>query len=607
MSRDRRGVAVAIAGSAAVALAYRALVAWQLGRHPELLAPVLDGAAHLEWARGWLAGTWPGGEPFFRAPGYVALLAGELAAAGGSVRNVAFFQLLVGGPLVAAFVAAIAGRLGGRGAAWLGGVAAALYPTFAFFDFQFLPPFAGVALAVAAGAATLAADERPSTLRIALAGLLWSAAVVVRPPLLAPAMLLPAALVFRADRRLRGAAGATLAILALPLLVTGHNIRSGDPAFLATQGGLNFYLGNGKDADGYAATFPDAPTALGYRMMEAATAIAEREEGRTLRPSEVSRHWSARAWRDLADDPGRAAGRFVKKAWLFVSAREIPNNHDPVLAAELVSALRLPGWGLWFPLATLGAVLLGRRRDTRLVAGFVAAIAFGCVVFFVNARFRVPAAPFVIALGAAGAIEAVKSVRDGRAAALRVAVPVALLAAVLVAWNPYRLPKTAWPGAYVLVAEAERNRGEPVRALRWIRRALEVEPDFYSARVAEIELLRRTGQLGEAEAAVDRLLAAAPGEPTLLSEKAALADLRGDTERGLALIEHVLAVDPGNVDAELNRAVMLARLDRAEEAQDVLEAVIARRPGSAAADRARRILASLRDLAPPPREPGADE
>jgi Flp pilus assembly protein TadD len=583
----RRHVPVIIA--LVVAAAYRLVVLAGLRQHPEILEPVLDGAAHLAWARGLLDGTWPGPEPFFRAPGYPFALAGLLAVAGGW-KTAAAVQL-VAGSITAGLAAALGRRLGGGPAAWIGGLGAALYAPLAFFDFQFLAPVLAVPLFLGATLATLAADERPSAARVVAAALLWAVAVTVRPPLLAGAVVLPALLLLRRRRAL--AALAVAGVLSLPLVVTARNAAVGDAAFLATQGGLNFYLGNGALADGVAATFPDAPTALGYRMMEAAGALAERETGEPLRATEVSRFWAARARADIAADPVRWIGLLGKKAFLFLCAREIPNNHDPVLAAELVPALRLPGWGLWLPLAGLGVALGFRRRDVRIVTALVAAVALGCVVFFVNARFRVPAAPLLVALGAFGLSEAVRRLRADEGRAVVVPAGVAAVLAVAAWTNPYGLPRDPWPMSYVLVAEAERNRGEPVRSLRWIERALEAEPGLYSARLAQVELLRRMGRLADAEEVVDRMLTVAPDDPALLGEKAILLDLRDRPAEAVEVMDRVLRLDPGNLHARINRAVMLARCGREDEARAELEAVMRDAAGRPEASRAARVLGDL--------------
>ncbi|MBZ0268168.1 hypothetical protein K8I85_08425, partial [bacterium] len=88
------GAAVAV--SVAVALVWRAVYARALLGDPVYLAPVLDAAAHLSWARGILDGTWPPAEAFFRAPGYPYALAFLLGLCGDDPSRAAVAQLLLG-------------------------------------------------------------------------------------------------------------------------------------------------------------------------------------------------------------------------------------------------------------------------------------------------------------------------------------------------------------------------------------------------------------------------------------------------------------------------------------------------------------------------------
>jgi len=572
-----------------VALLYRGIVLAQLAAEPALLVPVLDGAAHLEWARGLLAGTWPGSEPFFRAPGYPFALAAGLLVTGGDPARVVALQLL-GGAATAGLTALLAGRVGGRAAAWIAGVGAALYPPFAFFDAQLLVPVLAVPLTVGASLATVEAVGAGKRIR-AVAATLWSAAAIVHPPLLVAAAFLPLSLARRGQRR--AALSAAAIVLSLPFLVTARNAAVGDPVFIASQGGLNFYLGNAGSADGVAATFADAPSALGYGMVTAATRQAEEREGRPLRPSEVSSHYVRRTLGEIAADPGRWLGLVVKKAVLFWGTREIPNNHDPVLVAELVPALRWgPGWWLWAPLGIAGLALGRKREGVGVLAGVVAAVWLASVLFFVNARFRVPAAPILIAAGAGAAVAIGEGLRARRRdAAIALAAVVAL--GLLLRANPYGIPRGVWPMSYVLVADAERARGEPARALRWIERALAAEPGLYPARFAQAQLLRRAGRTGEALVSVDRLLEAVPRDAALRNERGVLLDLGGDPRAALAEYDSALALDPGLDAARVNRAAALARLGSEEEARTALLGFLRERPASAEAPRARELLGRL--------------
>jgi tetratricopeptide (TPR) repeat protein len=228
-----------------------------------------------------------------------------------------------------------------------------------------------------------------------------------------------------------------------------------------------------------------------------------------------------------------------------------------------------------------------------LLAGIVGAVWIASVLFFVNARCRIPAAPILIAAGSVGAMVLVEAWRAGRRRDARIALIAALGIGGLLHANPYGVPRGVWPMSYVLVAQAERDRGEPVRSLRWIERALEAEPSLYPARFAQVQLLRRMGRSGEALEIVERLLVVVPQDAALRNERGVLLDLRGDSRAALEEIDAAIALDPGLDAARVNRAVVLARLGRSEEAQDALLEFLRQLPASGEAARAREILGGL--------------
>ncbi len=585
-----RALAAPVLATAVAAAAMRMAYAAALARHPELAAPVLDGAANLAWARGLLAGTWPGDEPFFRPPGYLVALAGLLRAAGDDPARVVAWQLALG-TVTPVLVALLAARAGGAAAAWVAGLGAAVYPAFLFFDGQLLAPVVAVPLFAAGVLCGDRARERGGAGAALGAGALIGAAGAAWPLVLPVGAWLALDLARRGRRAAAVAAGA--ALLAAPLLATAHNVRAGDPSFLASQGGLNLYLGNGPGADGMSATFPDAPTALGYRMVEAAARIAEADAGRELRPSEVSAHWTRRTLESVAADPARWLALLGRKAVLAFAAREIPNNHDLALFREEIPLLRGPGWGVWLPLAAAGVWLRRRDRSVRWLAAAAGITLLAMLAFFVNDRFRVPAAPLVVALGGAGAAALVRAARarSWRAAGTAAAVAVAFTAVAHA--NPFGIPARPWVVSYLLVAEAERARGEPVRALRWIDRALAEEPGMYAARLARIELLRRAGRVAAARAEAARALAAMPGDAALRHEHAILLDLAGDPAAALAEAERAIAADPTLAAAHVSRAVILSRLGRNDEAVAALRAFLGADPDPAEAARAQELLADL--------------
>lgn len=577
-----------ILATAFVAILFRLEYIREIRLYPEFLQPILDSAANLAWAKDWIHGLAVQG-PYFRAPGAIWGIGAGLLAVGEDPVRLAVAQILAGA-LTPILIALLARAMFGTAAAWIAGLGAAVFPMFPFHDGQLLDSFLQIPLVVAAALLSWNARDGSRPRASLVAGFVWGLAATVRPPLLLAGLVPP---VLLARTRRSAAVFALVGLFAAPLAVSLRNAAAGDFVFIASQGGLNLYLGNSRAADGVSATFPDEPTALGYAMIDAATRRAERAEGRALRDSEVSAHYARRVFDEIQADPASWARLLVKKTVLFWSRREIPNNHDPVLFAESMPILRWPGWGLWAPLGLAGFMTMRRRAGARFLAALVAAVFVSSVLFFVAARFRLPAAPFLLVLAGGGIADCWRGIRVGERKTAMTFVAWTAAFAVLFAANPYAIPREPWIASYVMTAEAERDRGEPMRALAWIDRALARDPTYYPAHRARIDLLRRIGRFEEAREVADRLVVTAPGDAALHAELGALCDLTGDSERAFEEFNRALSIDPNLEAALVHRGVARARRGEIEAAKIELRRFLEERPRSPEAPRARSVLDAI--------------
>ncbi len=231
----------------------------------------MDAAVHDAWARGLLAGTWPGAEPFFRAPGYplfLGVLYGVLRLLGldpgepGARLATVLVQALISA-LGAGLVALCAERAWNRRAGWLaGGIFAALWTSIYFAGellFETLVTTLALWLVWRLLRDDGEGDATPRAAGLFGTGLVAGLGVVTRPPLL---VFVPV-IVFYLRRgrglRWRSPGWAALATgLLLPILpVTLHNVvRGHDAVLIATQGGVNFWIGNNPQSDGRTAIVP---------------------------------------------------------------------------------------------------------------------------------------------------------------------------------------------------------------------------------------------------------------------------------------------------------------------------------------------------------------
>lgn len=363
----------------------------------------VDGAIYDAWAREILAGDWLGDGVLFLGPLYPAFMAAVYAVFGESLPALKAVQAVLGA-ISCVLVWALARDLFGRRAAALAGALAAFYAMHVFYGGTAMIVNVQVPLVVGLVWALLVAMRRPSPGRFVVCGLLLGLSALARQTtlLVAPIAALwtlfgmPGAISF--GRRFALGTAFGVAILSLILPFTLKNYLAGDDlVLLNSTGGANFYMGNQAKADGTwqvpsigARHRVDNPRA----MRDAFKAAAERETGRTLKPSEVSAHWLGRGLDEIRADPARWLRLEARKFGLFWNAYEVWNNRSIEVSRRFSWVLRLPlvEYGWIAPFALLGLLLTARRwRELVPVYAVLGAYLASALLFFVLSRYRLPA------------------------------------------------------------------------------------------------------------------------------------------------------------------------------------------------------------------------
>ena len=327
----------------------------------------------------------------FRAPLLPAILAPVHAATGGDPAALRWACVLLGAA-AAPLAFLLAGRLAGPKAAWMAGIAVALWPSQAWLSARVLSePLDAVLL--------LSAADLLLTRRFAAGGAALGLAVLCRPGGLLPAALaiLAAASSEERGRRLRPAllAGAACLLVVVPWAVRNQRLL-GSP-ILASSSGVTLLGGNCDAAlsaehpgkwipPERAWTGEDPPDTGMYgwgRLDEAAS----------------SARFAAKAREWIAADPLRAARLACWKVVRFLD----PDTRSGKGDAGLKS---LAGWFSWGPAAllVLGALLAGarlREPEWRMGAALLLGHLLVAVVAYGDARMRAPVEPALLALLAA--------------------------------------------------------------------------------------------------------------------------------------------------------------------------------------------------------------
>ena len=359
----------------------------------------------------------------------------------------------------------------------------------------------------------------------------------------------------------------TLAASAVILPVTARNaIVAGDRVLMVSQGGINFYAGNNQDSRGWFELPEEEGVVTDHAgAYEANTrAVAERNLGRELRPSEVDAYWFGLGARWLRENPREALALWGIKLRLLLHRFEIPNyNNAQVWLDGDPATRRLPRFDLLLLLALAGLPLVRWRGNAAaaLFASIALAYAGSVVLFYVSDRYRFPLAALLTPFAAVALAHAVtlvtRRVADGTSRWRLVLAGLGAAAGLAIALAPS--PSADFDEARNRWAALEHARrgacleaaGDPAGALACYETGLARQSGHVNGRLGQARSLRALGRPAEAAEILEKL---APLVPTRREPRELLVRLYfeppplglGEPERARPHLEALLRLDPSD-------------------------------------------------------------
>jgi len=584
--------------------------------NPLFYHPVLDSLFHHDWAQEILAGNFWGDEVFFRAPFYPYLLAFLYKLSDSSISFAIFVQHVIGS-LSVVLVYLLSRRYFSTRVSIASGIVAALYWPLIYFEgdllFETLVVFLDLALLLLLAIAI----KRRSAVLFIVSGLVLGLSAVTRPSILILIPVLP--LVLRYTPGAEKTAHPGQAWLRQTALVVGGSLVFISPVLvrnflvgrdfvpIASQGGVNFYIGNNSQSNGSRAMVPGTRADL-YGTYQGAIELAEKDVGRKLKPSEVSNYYTRKAFDFIFAQPGDAARLFLRKLYLFWAGIERSNDKYVQFFWERYGLGRFPLPGFWLvgPLGLLGGALLMRRwKEHSLLYLFVLSYMVGVVVFFVNGRFRLPVAPVLIIFASYAFFYVFSAARLRSAEMVRI---VAFLAVFVFAvdydYIAYRGVRsideavTHYEIANAYLKKDEKDmalshfeeaaaiqrkyptrsytqiagtidfnlgmlyweKGLYSRAIEALERIPDADPRAFQAKALLGDSYVRKGRPGDAIALYTRMLRASPDDPRVLFGLGVALRTAGDIDRSRQTLEEILKKHrppDGSVNLELARTLEL--------------------------------------------------
>ena len=337
-----------------------------------------------------------------------------------------------------------------------------------------------------------------------------------------------------------------------------HNyLLAGEPVMLSAHSGINFFIGNNPQANGY----PQVPAPLHtdqQGMLKDSILWAERAAGHPLKRVEVSAFWSSLAREYIHEHPGEWLRLEAKKLGNFWSGFQYDDLGIVSTFQEDGVLLPGPGFGLVAVLALPGLVLAAFRRPrARWIVAAVGLHLASLMTVFITERYRMAAVPGLLLLGSFGLVEGWRELRDRRWRTVMVYAGVLVLACVLV-------NRPVDPGLRFLddynssLADIEQNRFD--RAQHKLERVLSGNPDNAETNFALGNLWLAKGDRDKAKGFYRRTLQLDPRHDRVLNNLGVLAIEEKRWPLAEAFLSNSLRIEPG--DAKTNYLLAEVRYER---------------------------------------------
>ncbi len=551
-----------------VALALRIIYFLQVkDSFPGWDSPTIDPLYHDLWARQIASGDLLGAGPFFRAPFYAYFLGLIYAVFGPSLAVTKIIQHIIGSA-TCSLIFLFAEKYFGRRVAIMSGLVSAFYWVLIYFEDELLLDSLLVLFSLLLIWSLMRAAEKTTGKSFFIAGIFLGLAAVTRPNFLGiwPVILVWMFIVFgkRYKWVLARFTLLSLGCLIFILPVTLRNIIVGhDTVLIASQGGINFYIGNNKHATGATAIMPEFGSTWQYADCEYLAKLETARLGQNMKPSEVSSFYYRRALRFMSEDPGRWLGLILKKLSYFWNSYEISNNQNLYFFRQFASVTGIlpPLFFIISPLSIIGLVSIFRReRIYHIIGYFIIAYMLTVVAFFVTSRFRLPVLPLLIILASSALFKIIEMIRQRDFKTL-IAICLALLILFpLTSIDLFGISHSSFAMSHFSLGNVYLKKGIPDRALDEYEKAIQLAPcvpsahlnrgiiyfgklDFENARREfnlEIEKCRRSAQAHNNLSVLDRL--------------------QGDPKSALRQAREAIAESPPYLEAYVNEILALRML-----------------------------------------------
>jgi tetratricopeptide (TPR) repeat protein len=382
------------------AFCLRLIYTLQIQTLPTFTVLIVDAFSYNEWAKNIIQNSWLGDKVFYQAPLYPYFIALIYKIFGIKLFAVRIIQVLMGSATCLLYYY-ISKKIWGVRAGVIASLLATFYSIYIFYVPLHLKPTLYIFLETSCILLLCLCFYEKKKRYFIASGVLLGLMVFTRGNtlLIVPFLLIWVFLSYNFKTAIRNylLILAGLLLILFPVIIRNY-VVSGDFVITTSQAGPNFYIGNNLKATGsYVPLIPGHQTP----EFEGADArmIAEKELGRELKPSEVSRYWFTKSFDYIKNNKFHYSVLMWKKITLMFNYYEVPDSEDFYFYRQYSSILRLPliPFGVICPLAFLGMLLLIKDyKKYSLLYVLVIANFVSIIIFYIFSRYRLPIVPLFI-------------------------------------------------------------------------------------------------------------------------------------------------------------------------------------------------------------------
>jgi tetratricopeptide (TPR) repeat protein len=594
-----------------LALILRLLYLFQLkSNDPLFYFPIMDALYHHEWAVSIVEGSWLGKDSFFRAPLYPYFLASLYKIFGINLLVPRIIQSIFGS-VSCVFISKIGTLLFKKRVGILAGIIACFYPLFIYFDNELLIPPVLILLCLL-GCYLLMKQEpttvsRPNWFFI---GIIWGLTAITRPNVLLFLAVLPFWLFKHMKKKaitaiLYGLFG--VMVMVVPVTVRNY-VVSQEFVPIAWQGGINFYIGNNPNSDGVTAVIPGTRKTWWGGFYDAKR-LAEESLNKKLKNSEIDTYWFKQGVEFITEEPLRAFGLLLKKAYLFFGGFEFSNNRDIYFFTRLtylkyllfhIPLLQFP-FGLIFPLCLTGIIIFfsksasklyedKKRFDIILLLLFIASYSLSFIFFFVCARFRVVIIPLCIIFSSFTIFFVIEKIRERQFRGCIIPLVVFIASCVVFNANFFHARESNPAASYLSLGVAYKQSGRIKEALETYHKAIESDPTLPEGYFNIGNIYAEMGRLEEAKKLFLKAIDVDPSSARAHNNLGNIYLEYGDYDMALAYYRRAIALEPDYVTPLYHSGLIYAKRGDYARAESLWIKVLRINPGHWQAQQALEVL-----------------